>query len=342
MRRYHSIITLLMFCLVLISCNRQDNIYTLEGIIENGSDDNIIVVGFDNRFDYSDTIKPVDGKFTYTLQVDTITPLLLFHTDGTRDIVFAEKNITSALVKSDSTSYSTISGGAANDELTEFRHIISGNTNEDEIYAQIDSFVTRNPFSEAIPYLIYEYMVVRNNATASRINSVIDKMSGLLQDHQFILDLTTNLRKKGGTSNFLSRVAVSDTANNKIQITDISNRGYQVVYVWASWHEQSRKARREIASLPDSFPRKELRMTPVSLDTNFERWKKATEQDSIGLQDYNDNLCWNSRLITTTGIYKIPAYLLLSSQETILGVSFTKEDLIKLIKDKVPDTIKEK
>lgn len=342
MKRYTSIIKILFFCLALVSCNRQKNIFTLEGTIENGSSDSIIVVGFDYRFNRADTIRPVNGEFTYKIQVDTITPLLLFHTDGTRDIVFAEKDITSTLIKTDSTEYSIISGGVTNNELTEFRISTANDTIADDIYAKIDTFVTKDPFSEAIPYLIYEYMVVRNNATASRINSVIDKMSGLLQDHQFILDLTTNLRKKGGTSNFLSRVAVSDTANNKIQITDISNRGYQVVYVWASWHEQSRKARREIASLPDSFPRKELRITPVSLDTNFERWKKATEQDSIGLQDYNDNLCWNSRLITTTGIYKIPAYLLLSSQETILGVSFTKEDLIKLIKDKVPDTIKEK
>lgn len=340
MTRLRSITGIIVLCLFVVSCNRQHNIYTLEGTIDSGSNDSIIVTGFDNRFERTDTIRPVDGKFVYTVQVDTITPLFLFYTDGSQDIVFAEKDITSTLHKTDSTKFSIINGGTTNNELTTFRNEVESDTTFEQIIARIDTFITHNPFSEAIPYLIYEYMVRQNKASVAQLNSVMNKMSGLLQDHSFILDLQSNTRRIGGSSNFLTRVVVSDTTKTKTQITEINNRGYQIVCVWASWHEKSRKARHEMIGIPDSFPYKELRLTPVSIDTNYDRWKMTVEQDSTGLNEYDDILGWESRLITTTGINRIPAYLLLSPQETIMGVCYTIDDLMNHIEEKVPDTIK--
>lgn len=337
MKHYHSITAILLFCLALISCNRQKNIFTLEGVIENGCNDSIIVVGFDYRFDRTDTIRPVNGKFKYTLQVDTITPLLLFHTDGTQDIVFAEKELTSILHKSDSTRYSSITGGVANDELTLFRSKAVNDTTLAQIVARIDTFVTEDPFSEVIPYLIFEYLLHRNSASVSQINSITNKMSGLLQDHQFILDLNSNIKSVGGSSSFISRVTVADTASIKKQFNQISDRGYQVMCIWASWHEQSSNARREFYALKDSFPDKRMTYTALSIDTNFERWKETVSADSLNWVEYCDQTGWNSKIVTTAGINRLPAYLLLTAQEHITAICYSIDDLKYTINDRVPD-----
>lgn len=337
MKYNHSITAILFFCLALISCNRQKDIFTLEGVIESGCDDSIIVVGFDYRFDRTDTIRPVNGEFKYRVQVDTITPLILLHTDGTQDIVFAEKELVSSLYKSDSTYYSTITGGSANDELTLFRSEVMNDTTLAQIVARIDTFVTENPFSEVIPYLIYEYMIHRNSATVSQINSITKKMSGLLQDHQFMLDLNSNTKNIGGTASFISRVTVSDTANIKSQFNQICDLGHQVICIWASWNEQSRNARKQIYALQDSFPKKQIMQSAISIDTNFDRWKESVDADSLNWTEYCDPMGWNSKIITTAGITRLPAYLLLTAQEYITAVCYSIDDLKYTINDRVPN-----
>ena len=337
MTRLRSIIGIIVLCLFVVSCNRQHNIYTLEGTIDSGSNDSIIVTGFDYRFERTDTIRPIDGKFVYTVQVDTITPLFLFYTDGSQDIVFAEKDITSTLHKTDSTKFSIINGGKTNNELTTFRNEVESDTTFEQIIARIDTFITHNPFSEAIPYLIYEYMVRQNKASVAQLNSVMNKMSGLLQDHQFILDLNTNKKTVGGSASFISRVTVTDTANIKTQFNQISDHGYQAVCLWASWHEQSYNARKQFYTLQDSFPNKQLMFTTLSIDTNFDRWKDAVSKDSLNLIDYCDQTGWDSKIVTTPGINKLPAYLLLTGQEHITAVCYSIDDLKFTIKDRVPD-----
>jgi hypothetical protein len=165
----------------------------------------------------------------------------------------------------------------------------------------------------------------------------MNKMSGLLQDHQFILDLNTNKKTVGGSASFISRVTVTDTANIKSQFNQICDLGYQVICIWASWNEQSRNARKQIYALQDSFPEKQIMQSAISIDTNFDRWKESVDADSLNWTEYCDQTGWNSKIVTTPGINKLPAYLLLTGQEHITAVCYSIDDLKYTIKDRVPD-----
>lgn len=336
-RTLHYICHIAFALLALVSCGKNRNLYSVEGVISAESGDSIFVVGFDSRFSRCDTIRPTAGVFHYSVRVDTITPLLLLYSNGGHDILFAEKGTTAHLRREEGAKYAVVNGGDTDNLLTSFRKRCGANISLDSLMQVIDSITIKHPFSEALPYIIYEYLIRDHDASISQINSIRNKMGGVLQDHQFMLDLGTEIRRRGGSHNtYLSNIMLTDTAGIEHNFNDLCNRGYQIATIWASWNEESRRGRDSIYSIREDFPDKQIIFTSISLDMNRERWIESVASDSLDWVEYCNPLGYNSKFISTTGIYQIPSYILLSAQESIIKVCYSIDEVKKNINLRVP------
>ena len=155
---------LILFLLLVSSCGRK-NMFILHGTVQTDTD-SILVTGFDSRFDRVDTISCKDGRFEWKLRPDTATTLLFVLPDGRRYPVFAQKGARSMMEIPHQPDRISVTGGQYNDSYLAFSLAAAGDTAVEQTFARIDSFITRDPFSEITPYLIYEQMIQRYHADA--------------------------------------------------------------------------------------------------------------------------------------------------------------------------------
>lgn len=314
-RQFLAILTMLL--LLTASCGHK-NMFILQGTAHDDTD-TILVTGLDSRFDRIDTICCNEGKFVWKYKPDTVTALILLLPDGRRHPVFAEKNVKAVMDIPSAGGLFSVSGGYCNDSYQSFYQASLNDSTMEQTYARIDSFITRDPFSEVTPYLIYEQMVQRYHAGEKSISKLISRISGNMQDAPYLTDLKSEFA--GETSNiYLSSWTIKDSIGKSIQFSNTGTTSDHVLlYVWASWNGQKAlKERRELDSLKTRFEGRKLVITDVSIDVNVDSWKSAIAQDSLGWSSYNDMNGWESRGIKTCKITSIPAFIVLSGTKRMV------------------------
>ncbi len=323
--------------LSLLSCNRQEkDAFVLQGSIEEGGNDSILVIGLDSRFDRSDFIHCTDGQFSWSFVPDTVTPLLLIMPDGQQFPVFAEKAVTATFTMPSDGSTAVISGGHYNDIIQVFREQALSDTSALQTIARIDSIILDDPFSECAPYLVCEYMVRKWHCSQNTIRNTTSKMSGITQDSPLLVSLRSRFIENEPSSIYLSDVSLTDSTGEKHKLQDMSSQSYMLVCVWASWHEGSVKARRDMSRLADACKDFNLAYADISVDVQRNRWIDCLRQDSLQWPSYNENGGWNSKIVNSTYISEFPTYILFSSLKKVILRSSSLDDIMDCIEKNVP------
>lgn len=335
-----SVLASVLLCL-MASCGKHDGSFTLQGTLQGGSGDSIIVFGLDDRFDRTDTIFPVDGRFTWSFAPDTVTTLILVLPDGRQQAVFAEKDVESTLfipAEGDST---VLAGGQCNDAFQTFAASARTDTCLEQIYARIDSFIVNDPFSEITPYLIYEYMVRRYHADNMMINSLIAKMSGNMQDAPFLTSLKLELGNFK-TGQFISSMNLTDTAGVSYDFANLgSARNWLLVCLWSSYAgPEGMQARRDMDSILTKFDGRFLEVMDISLDVNKHRWKEAVRTDTLDWFSYIDTQGLSGRIARTGDVQELPTYLIFSETKRILYKSSSKDRIEAALDSLLPAAVK--
>lgn len=314
-RLFFAISTMLL--LLTASCGHK-NMFILQGTVQNDID-TILILGLDSRFDRVDTIVCQNGKFAWKYRPDTVTALIMLLPDGRRHPVFAEKNVKAVMDIPSPAGFFNVSGGYCNDSYQNFYMASLNDSTMKQTYARIDSFITRDPFSEVTPYLIYEQMVQRYHADESSISKLISRISGNMQDAPYLTNLKSEFA--GETSNiYLNSWTIKDSVGKSTQFAGIgSSSEYVLLYVWATWNGQKAlQDRRELDSLKNRFEGRKLVITDVSIDVNVESWKNAIAQDSLDWSSFNDMNGWESRGIKACKITGIPAFVVFSGTKRMV------------------------
>lgn len=314
--------------LLFASCNRNKDMFILHGTVADGID-SILIAGIDERYQDADTIFCKDGQFTWKFRPDTVTTLILFLPDGRRHPVFAEKDVESFITIPADTALFNVSGGYCNDSYQSFYMASIGDSTISQSIARIDSFITRDPFSEVTPYLIYDLMVLKHHADEKSIESLIRRMSGNMQDAPYIVSLKNEFRKDMPGNLYLDNLSVKDTlgySNDFKQIGGSSN--HVLVLLWASWMGQIGLDYRDtLQYFLDKYYDRFLFVTDISIDVNFDMWKQAVASDTLRWASYNDPYGWESKLTRSTHIETIPAFLLFSSTKRLIYGTSSFEDM---------------
>lgn len=319
-------VILTLFLLLTASCGHK-NMFILQGTAQQDID-TILVTGLDSRFDRVDTIVCKDGKFLWKFRPDTVTALIMLLPDGRRHPVFAEKNVKAVMDIPSPSGLFNVTGGYCNDTYQSFYLASLNDSVMEQTYARIDSLITRDPFSEVTPYLIYEQMVQRYHANESSINKLISRISGNMQDAPYLTNLKSEFA--GETSNiYLNSWTIKDSIGKNVQFSNIgSSSEFVLLYVWATWNgDKALKDRRELDSLKTRFAGRKLVISDVSIDVNVDSWKNAIAQDSLGWSSYNDMNGWESRGLKTCKITRIPAFIVLSGTKRMVYHTTSISDL---------------
>ncbi|MBO7114166.1 MAG: DUF4369 domain-containing protein [Bacteroidaceae bacterium] len=329
---------LTLFLLLAASCGRKD-IFILRGTVP-GDTDSILITGFDSRFDRIDTIFCKDGKFEWRFRPDTVTTLLFVLPDGHRYPVFAQKGVKSMMVIPDEPDRISVSGGQYNDSYLSFSLASVNDTVMEQTYARIDSFITRDPFSEVTPFLIYEYMIQRYHADESVTSKLISRMSGNMQEAPYMIRL--NAEFKGGLQNdvYLESWTVSDSLNGKItlsQMNNSSNSSYLLVCIWATWAgNEAYRARLAMDSIRIKYEGRNLNLADVSIDVDAKKWKEAISKDTLDWFSYNDNQGWECLVAKSCNLNELPVYILISSGKRTQYITRSLADMDRELNRRLP------
>ena len=315
--RFSAIIALTVI-LLTASCGKKD-MFVLQGTVPEGAD-TIVVVGIDSRFENVDTIFSRDGQFKWKFSPDTVTTLILVLPDGRCHPVFAEKGVESFItIPSDSALFS-VSGGYCNDSYQSFYLASQRDTSMEQTAARIDSFISRDPFSEVTPFLIYDQMVRKYHAPESAIEPLIKRMSGNMQDAPYLVSLKSEFSRDFATNSYLDNYSVTDSAGQKRSFIDIGGTAnHLLVCVWASWMgNRGIQARDTLRYFLDKYQDRHLNVTDLSIDANPARWKEAIARDTVLWTSYNDPQAWESSIVKRATIRNAPVYVLFTGTKRLL------------------------
>ena len=315
--RFSAIIALTVI-LLTASCGKKD-MFVLQGTVPEGAD-SIVVVGIDSRFENVDTIFSRDGQFKWKYRPDTVTTLILVLPDGRCHPVFAEKGVESFMTIPSDTGLFSVSGGYCNDSYQSFYMASLRDTSMQQTAARIDSFISRDPFSEVTPFLIYDQMVRKYHAPESAIEPLIKRMSGNMQDAPYLVSLKSEFSRDFATNSYLDNYSVTDSAGQKRSFIDIGGTAnHLLVCVWASWMgNRGIQARDTLRYFLDKYQDRHLNVTDLSIDANPARWKEAIARDTVLWTSYNDPQAWESSIVKRATIRNAPVYVLFTGTKRLL------------------------
>lgn len=327
MKKFYAISAL--FLLILsASCGRNKGMFILHGTVQDDTD-SILVVGLDSRFEGVDTIFCNNGQFTWKFRPDTVTTLILLLPDGRRHPVFAEKDVESQMVIPSDSGLFSVSGGYCNDSYQSYYISSQADSTMKQVSERIDSFITRDPFSEVTPYLIYDQMVQKYHADQQAISKLILRMSGNMQDAPYLAMIKSEFKSEIPNNTYISSLALQDSVGNTFQFSNLGgSQNHLLVCVWATWAgDDNFKARREMKLLLDKYADRKLNVIDLSVDVNKERWMNAISKDTLNWLSYIDTQGWESRIIRNSNIQELPVYVLFSEVKRVIYRTSSFDDL---------------
>ncbi len=117
------------------------------------------------------------------------------------------------------------------------------------------------------------------------------------------------------------------------QKTNLSDyKGHVVlVYFWASWDALSRQHNNTVKWLNKTYAPKGLITYAISLDTDKELWQNAVELDELNWVHASDLKYWDSPVVKTYNVNKIPHFVLIDKEGKIFARNFSLEELPQLL-----------
>ena len=328
-------ITFLLTLFFLASCSKEETTsYTINGKVGN-EPCWIIVFGLNNSFEKVDSIETDnEGRFTYTIDKDTVVPFAMFLPDGEQLTLFAEKGITAELAYDSVPERGWIVKGGPMQTLHDsISRIIENCESPNEKFTTIEYFIKSNPLSEINIELIRRYLVDIPGQDNSKIKSAITKLSGILQDNEYIA--VTKKKITDRSYDTLHKLFPSFTytaADSCKKITlDTFKKQHLLVTFWASWDKASIKGMKNLQHVKESIKSKNFEILNIALDYDTIAWKNAIVNDSIVGYNVCDNKAWNSELVSKFDIDSLPYSILVSPYQRVIKYKIDTEKEIALI-----------
>lgn len=327
--------TYLFVLLLIASCNEEKTIhYTINGHANNMASD-IMVFGLDSRFQKTDSIKAdKEGNFSYTIESDTVVPIIMTMPDGKQITLYAEPGITANLSYDClSKRHSITSGGPVQTLHDSISQVIEACRNEKERHKAIEEFIERHPISEVNIELLRRYMINVPDPDYAQIKNYISRLGGIIQDNEYLVITKKNIDNKSSTP--LHRQFPSFTyftADSCKKITpDSFNKKHLLVTFWASWDKESRKKMKSLKEIDNAVESKNFDILNIAVEHDTIEWRRIVESDSIIGYNVCDKDAWDSEIVNKFNIKSLPYSVLVNPYQRIINVDMDIENDVAAI-----------
>lgn len=341
----------ILFIILLVglaACKKHADVAHISGEIKGLGNDTLYLYGTDEFYDRIDTIYVQDDKFTHTVEPDTLISALLLFKNRAEYPLFLEKgNKIKIEGKADDLSYLEITGNTPNKEFTAFQEGLQGlGTPSDKVLEEkAEEFIRQHHSSLVSIYLLDKYFVQKETPDYSKIKSLIEMMTGTLQDRPYIEQLDENIKQveKVSDGKYAPYFNLPNLKGEKLtRSSEEFKKKYLLVNFWASWCDSCRTRNAELRDIYRTYKKnKDIALLGISLDLDKKAWKEAIVQDSLEWQQVCDFSGLNSEIAKQYNISTLPTTFLLSPEGKILAKGLRGDALRQKLKDVLPDEKKD-
>ena len=323
-----TIYLLLGIILSLISCGKKTD-FTLKGNISDLNSDTILVYYQLPKFKL-DTIITQNGEFNYHIQPDTFTIFNLVFDSINSYPIYADKG--GRFEINGTLSDFNIKGDGENLEQYRIMSYLKQVPN-DSIEYKVDSIIRSNGHSFTNIYLLDKYFVHDSTPDYTKIKELINKMSGLIKDTPYIMNLQAKIESltKKESNRSVYTLNIKDREGKDIKWGTIKDK-YILIDFWASWDAKSVEAQDSLVPVLKELKKEKFLIVSISLDLDKEAWLQSSERDTTQWIQACDFTGWNNKLVKDQSIYTLPSNILLDKTKRIIDRDIREEELINRVK----------
>lgn len=312
----------------LLCCTGHPKEARLEGEFANLEQGEFLIYSTDEALDRLDTLRIVDGIFSYTLPTVQPATLHILYPNQSELVVFASPGDEIA-IKGDAQNLSEVevSGSEDNELYTEFRQETNGKSGE-ETKNIAHNYILEYPTHAVSRYLFTTYYLCDEEASVKETTALYDSLCRACPDDLALSKLSSRVRSLGllrvgnPLPDFSLTLKPGHGGNGTEQRTikkDDYNGKLLLIAFWANWKGGSagaiyraRRLRRELKGKG-----KDIELISYSLDADESQLYRNEERDSIDFPSYCDFLSLSSPLVQKWGIRELPYIILVTPDGNI-------------------------
>ncbi|MDR6783164.1 thiol-disulfide isomerase/thioredoxin [Pedobacter africanus] len=189
------------------------------------------------------------------------------------------------------------------------------------------AFFAAHPDSYVTPYLMRFKIAGLNTAEAKKIYNSWTKRIQQSSYGKYIAEEIKKL-ESGSPGSKAAAFTAKDINGEQLSLSDFKGKKYVMIDFWASWCVPCRKGNPHLISVYNKYKEKGLEIIGVASDDNaVEAWKKAVEQDKIGiwkhvLSGYKRDASEaekGTHISPRYGIHTLPTKILIDKNGIIIG-----------------------
>ena len=312
----------------LLCCTGHPKEVRIEGEFANLEQGEFLIYSTDEALDRLDTLRIVDGIFSYTLPTVQPATLHILYPNQSELVVFAGPGDDIA-IKGDAQNLSEVevSGSEDNELYTEFRQETNGKSGE-ETKNIAHNYILEYPTLALSRYLFTTYYLCDEEASVKETTALYDSLCRACPDDLALSKLSSRVRSLGllrvgnPLPDFSLTLKPGHGGNGAEQRT-IKKGDYNgkllLIAFWANWKGGSagaiyraRRLRRELKGKG-----KDIELISYSLDADESQLYRNEERDSIDFPSYCDFLSLSSPLVQKWGIRELPYIILVTPDGNI-------------------------
>ena len=334
-----NILTAILPLLALLpaACSKESpKAVSIGGEIEGLGNDTLYIYGADKLYDHTDTLVTQNGKFTATLQTDTLAATwLLFPSGDQYPIYLGKKEHINIKGSTDDLSALQVEGNRDNELLTEFFTTLKQRQDTTATDSLAARFVETNNNSLASIYVLDRFFVQVPKPDFARIKALADRMTGELKDRNYIQNLLRDIEtlEKAVIGKSAPHFQLMNQDGKKITRTDYKDK-YLLLYFWASWDEQCRQTHQDLRAIyKKKAYKKKFDILGISLDVDKTQWKEAIKRDTLNWEQVCDFQGWESEPVQQYAIKELPTTILLTPAGKIEAKNLMPQELEEKLKE---------
>lgn len=185
-----------------------------------------------------------------------------------------------------------------------------------------------------VPFITMYSDLIAPDTLAAYLKTYPHRGNGMLKD---IVGLVEAEERKATGAPFTD-IALNDMAGKTVRLSDYVGKGnYVLVDFWASWCGPCRAEMPNVRNVYNRFHPKGFEIVGISLDSQSDDWRQATEQMGITWPQMSDLKGWKSEAATLYGVRSIPFTLLFDPDGKVVATGLRGESLMQKLEQVYED-----